>query len=223
MKIVDVPQTGSLGLTVTYPSRYGLIRRTRVTPANPQSARQLIVRGILTSVATAWDNVLSEDEQNAWIAAAAQVQSRPTLGQSGPLTGLQFFMKIAAALSLVGEEMPVDPPAKPQMASPPIDTFTITNTGGTIALRLHTTDAPAQLTTVWASAPQKCGTRRPISMRYLGLLPTPVASYSNFASLYSAKYGDPAVGSRVMCRTFTIYNGWEGPALNFSALVPVSS
>src|SRR5512135_2534668 len=36
MKIKDVPQVGKLGLTVTWPGRYGLIRRILVTPRNPR-------------------------------------------------------------------------------------------------------------------------------------------------------------------------------------------
>src|SRR5512139_3273232 len=97
MKIIDVPQTGKLGLTVTYPSRSGLIRRSWVVPANPRSADQLVQRGYLASIASAYDS-LSEDEQDAWIAAAAQEQSKATLGQSGPLTGLQLFVKLNSNL-----------------------------------------------------------------------------------------------------------------------------
>src|SRR5512137_2741055 len=93
MKIIDVPQTGKLGLTVTYPSRNGLIRRSWVVPANPRTADQLVARSRLAQMAAAWDS-LTENQQDAWIAAAAQEQSRPTLGQSGPLTGLQLFVKL---------------------------------------------------------------------------------------------------------------------------------
>ena len=55
MKIIDVPQTGKCGLTVTFPSRNGLIRRAWVVPSNPQSAEQLVVRGRLASMAAAYD------------------------------------------------------------------------------------------------------------------------------------------------------------------------
>ena len=37
MRIKDIPQTGKLGLTVTFPGRNGLIRRTAATPRNPRS------------------------------------------------------------------------------------------------------------------------------------------------------------------------------------------
>ena len=53
MKIKDVPQTGKLGLTVTWPGRNGLIRRTLVTPRNPRSGAQQVIRQNLATQAAA--------------------------------------------------------------------------------------------------------------------------------------------------------------------------
>ncbi len=89
MKIIDVPQTGKLGLVVAYQGRYGLIRRSWTVPANPNTLAQQTVRANLQAMAQGYD-ALTETQQNAWIAAAAQVQSKGSLGQSGPLTGLQL-------------------------------------------------------------------------------------------------------------------------------------
>jgi len=90
MKIKDIPQVGKLGLTVTWPGRNGLIRRTLATPRNPRTAAQQVIRQSLATQAAAYDQ-LTDAQQEAWIAAAAQMQSKPTLGQSGPLTGLQLL------------------------------------------------------------------------------------------------------------------------------------
>jgi hypothetical protein len=90
MKIKDIPQVGKLGLTVTWPGRNGLIRRTLATPRNPRTAAQQVTRQSLATQPAAYDQ-LTDAQQEAWIAAAAQMQSKPTLGQSGPLTGLQLL------------------------------------------------------------------------------------------------------------------------------------
>src|SRR5512135_2972581 len=103
MKIIDVPQSGRLGLQVAYPGRWGQIRRQWVVPANPNTLNQQLVRANLTSQATAYD-ALTEAQQNAWIAAAANEQSRSSLGQSGPLTGLQLFTKINCSILAIGGE-----------------------------------------------------------------------------------------------------------------------
>ena len=57
MKIKDVPQTGKLGLTVTWPGRNGLIRRSLVTPRNPRTAKQQVVRQNLATQAAAYDQL----------------------------------------------------------------------------------------------------------------------------------------------------------------------
>jgi hypothetical protein len=44
MKIRDVPQTGSIGDTVTYQSRHGLVRRRKVIPRDPRTAPQIDCR-----------------------------------------------------------------------------------------------------------------------------------------------------------------------------------
>ena len=116
MKIQDIPQTGKLGLTVTWPGRNGLIRRILVTPANPRTDRQLVVRDLLVQQARRFD-ALTDAQQDAWNVAAAGFQSTPTLGQSGPLTGLQLFVRVNCKLGLLGQA-PVDvPPTAPQFPS----------------------------------------------------------------------------------------------------------
>ena len=100
MKITDVPQTGKLGLTVTWPGRNGLIRRTRVTPRNPRSGAQQVIRQNLATQAAAYDQ-LSDAQQEAWIAAEAQIQSTPSLGQRGQRAADSAFRAVLA--------LPADP------------------------------------------------------------------------------------------------------------------
>ena len=222
MKIIDVPQTGKLGLTVSYPSRNGLIRRQWVVPANPQTGDQLVVRGNLTNAAALWRQI-SEAQQDAWIAAAAQEQSKPTLGQSGPLTGLQLFTKINTNLLKLGEAVVSDPPAKPQWPQMPVTGLTITNTAGTIALKLACSDDLELHTVVFGSAPQSNGTRRPISLRWLGECPVVSGGFSDITTLYTAKYGVPTVGTRIFARVRMNIDGWPGTEYAYTAVVPAAA
>jgi hypothetical protein len=222
MKIIDVPQTGKCGLTVTFPSRNGLIRRAWVVPANPRSPDQTVVRSNLSSVASLWKQI-SEAQQDAWITAAGQEQSRPTLGQSGPLTGLQLFTKINATLLKLGEAVVSDPPAKPQFPQLPVTALEITNTAGTIALKLACSDDLELNTVVYGAPPQSAGTRRPITWRWLGICPTVSGGYSTITTLYSDEYGVPAVGSRIFVRVREHVDGWAGPEQIFQATVPAAA
>ena len=222
MKIIDVPQTGKLGLTVTYPSRNGLIRRAWVVPANPQTGSQLAVRSRLAERATAYD-ALSEAQQDAWVAAAAQEQSRPTLGQSGPLTGLQLYVKINANLDLVSEPVVNTPPAKATPDSLIWTALEITHISNVIAIKLAVSGTSDAFQLVRAAAPQNSGTRRMATRRYLGELPAISGGKADITALYTAKYGVPAVGDRLFVELQPMENGWMGVAAMKSALVPASS
>jgi len=222
MKIIDVPQTGKLGLTVTYPSRNGLIRRSWVVPANPRSAEQLVTRSRLAAAAQAYDT-LTEAQQDAWIAAAAQEQSKPTLGQSGPLTGLQLYTKLNAALAMVGEPAVVTPPEKPTFDANVAQSLELTNTAGTVAIKLVCAGSSDSFNLVRAAAPQNSGTRRPMSIRYLGEMPEVVAGKADITALYTAKFGAPVAGQRIFVQSNQLEAGWQDLPKAFTGIVPASS
>jgi hypothetical protein len=222
MKILDVPQTGKLGLTVTFPSRYGLIRRTKVVPSNPNTAPQQDVRFNFTSAARAYD-ALTESQQDAWIAAAGQYQSKPSLGQSGPLTGLQLFVRINATLSQFGQETVDTPPAVPTFDALAPQALVITNTAGVIALKLTCPTSPGENTILRGSSPQKSGVRRTPDARILGICPAPVTGSATITSLYTARFGAPVAGQRIFIEAQLMQNGWYGPKRTFSALVPAAA
>ena len=222
MKIKDVPQVGKLGLTVTWPGRYGLIRRILATPRNPRTGPQQVIRQYLASQAAAYDQ-LTDQQQEAWIATAAQMQSKPTLGQSGPLTGLQLFTKVNCALLAIGGEPVSTPPAKPLLEPLPIDALAVTNAAGVIAIKLHTTDSPPDGTMLRACAPQKSGCRRGVSYRLLGTLDSPVSNYITITTAYTSHFGVPAVGTRVFVSVNANVDGYEGIPLVFSGRVPAAA
>ncbi len=113
MKIQDIPQTGKLGLTVTWKGRNGLIRRILAIPTNPRTDAQLAVRTTLAQQARRFQG-LTDDQQDGWNTAADGFKSTPSLGQSGPLTGLQLFIRVNSKLRLLGQD-PVDvPPTAPE-------------------------------------------------------------------------------------------------------------
>jgi len=222
MKILDVPQVGKLGITVACRGRNGLIRRALVIPRNPQTIAQQRIRQNLATQANAYDH-LTDVEQAAWIAAASQMQSKATLGQSGPLTGLQLFTKVNCALLAIGGTPVSAPPAKPLLELLPIDALAITNVAGTITLRLHTTDSPPEGTMLRACPPQHNGCRRGVSYRLLGTLGSPVSNYITITTAYTSRFGVPPVGSRVFVTVNANLDGYEGIPLVFSARVPVAA
>ena len=141
MIIKDIPQTGKCGQTVTWPGRTGLIRRNLVTPKNPRTDSQMVIRDNLAQQARQFD-LLTQAQQDAWSTAASDYKSAPRLGQSGPLTGLQLFTKVNCTLALLGQEAVIVPPENPTFPALAPQNLVITNTGGTIETQAHLSNQP---------------------------------------------------------------------------------
>ena len=206
---------------MTWPGRNGLIRRILVTPANPRTDRQLEVRELLSQQARRFDG-LTDAQQDAWNVAAAGYQSRPTLGQSGPLTGLQLFIRVNCKLGLLGQ-VPVDaPPAAPQFPDLAPQSLVITNTGGVVAVKLACPTEPGDNTMLRASPPQNSAVRACRNYRIIGLCPAPVQGSADITGLYTAEFGAVPLGKRLFVRASTMVDGFESLARQFQARVPAA-
>jgi len=221
MKILDIPQSGKAGLFVSYKGRNGQVRRSFVVPANPNTIYQASVRSNLTSVGHRF-RALTTAQQDAWDTAARRYQTRSRLGQSGPMTGYQLFAKINCVLAQMGQDQVDVPPGPPNPPAVAPQGLVITNTSGVIALKLTCPGNPGEYTIVRASAPQSSGVRAVPQTRILGTCPAPAAGSADITSLYTARFGAPAAGDRIFVQANTMVDGWEGPRLTFTALVPAA-
>jgi len=77
-------------------------RRRYAWPTDPGTVAQLLCRARLTTASRRYSRLLTEEQREACMAAGAKVQSRPRLGQSGPLTGQQYWVRKDAARGKVG-------------------------------------------------------------------------------------------------------------------------
>ena len=222
MKILDIPQTGKKGLDVSMGGRYGQVRRTLVIPTNPRIAGQLNIRSIFATVAKRWRS-LEEAQRSAWIAAAALHQTKASLGQSGAMTGSQLFLKVNANLALFGQAQVDVPPADPQFDALAPQNLVISNAVGVITLKLTCPGDPGDHTIVRASAPQSAGREVCNDFRVLGACPVPTAGSADITSLYTARYGVPAVGTKVFVRCNQMVDGFEDIPQEFVAVVPTAA
>jgi hypothetical protein len=68
-------------------------RRLYVKPINPRTSKQQRWRARFGDASRKYSHSLTDEQQDACIAAVAKLRSRPRLGQSGPLTGQQFSIR----------------------------------------------------------------------------------------------------------------------------------
>jgi hypothetical protein len=219
MRALTDPQSGKRGTTVAVLTRYGQVLRQYIKPKDPRSEAQMRIRSNLGRVSARW-RTLTPEQRQAWALAASEAKSRPRLGKSAALSGCQFFIKINCARAAIGLEQLSDPPALPQFGPNPVEGLAITNTRGSIALKLTVNAAPKDQVTVYGAAPCSAGISFVRDFTILGPLPEPVRGVSDITDIYVAKYGVPRAGLQVFVRTRQQINGWEDAPKQTSAIVP---
>jgi hypothetical protein len=206
---------------VTWHGRNGQVRRILAIPKNPRTDRQLEVRDLLLQQARRFD-ALTDVQQDAWNVAAAGFHSTPSLGQSGPLTGLQLFVRVNCKLGLLGQDAVDVPPVAPQFPALAPQGLVITNTGGAGAVKLTCPTNPGENTVLRASPPQNSAIRACRNYRIIGTCPVPTAGSADITSLYVAEFGAVPVGKRLFVQASTMVNGFESLPRQFQARVPAA-
>jgi hypothetical protein len=219
MKILDIPQSGKCGTTVSVRTRYGQVRRRYAVPRDRRSPAQFLVRSAFGRVVAKW-RALTEEQRAAWTPATENVYSRPRLGQRGRLSGYLLFIKINSTLAYQGKPLVVAPPERVTFDANPVGPLVATNTGGAIELKLNVRSVPVAPILVLATAPRSPGVTFAKHFTILGVLPPAEAGYSNITDLYVARYGIPPAGTRIFIRTRQVLNGWEDTPKQTTAIVP---
>lgn len=97
-----VVKSGRCGDWVWYVRNGHQWRRRWLKGIDPKTAKQLAWRAHLAAASKAYNEVLTDEQQDACIAAGARRRCRPRLGDSGTQTGQQYW---------VGQKCSEKPPA----------------------------------------------------------------------------------------------------------------
>jgi hypothetical protein len=84
--------SGRCGDYVWFVRRGKQFRRLWVKPKDPRTAKQRLCRARLTAVSAAYSEQLTDEQQDACIAAGAKRKCRPRLGPASTLTGQQYLV-----------------------------------------------------------------------------------------------------------------------------------
>src|SRR5213594_7639 len=93
MKILDVPQSGSVAGVTSSRNRFGQYRRTRATPVNPNSTFQGAVRARFSVNSAAW-RALTAAQRAGWADLGTSMTRTDSLGQTYALTGFQAYCSL---------------------------------------------------------------------------------------------------------------------------------
>lgn len=217
MKILDVPQSGSLAGQTSSRNRYGQYRRTRATPVNPNSSFQVTARGRLQSLSSAFRS-LSSEEQEGWASLGALMTRTDSLGQTYDLTALQAFVAVNS-LNLAAGNATVD--AAPIITSPTAlltATVTATTAAHSVAYTATPLGSGARLF-VYASPQRSAGRAFESDYRLIAVSAAAAASPLDIETAYQNRFGVLVAGYRVFYK-FQVYQlGFLSAALDTSVVV----
>ena len=220
MKIRDVPQTGSVGDTVTYQSRYGLIRRRKVIPRDPRTGPQIDRRIAFQQARRFW-GTFTDEQFLAWNTLARNRRTHPVLGESSVLSGYELAVQINMRLATFGLPMTPSPSPVPIFPDNPVSGLRIAGTGDDVSLQLVLSAQPVQFIVVLGAAAQSPGVSYVDHYKILGLLPDPEGGLSDITELYLAVFKLLPAGKRIFIRTLQQINGWRDLPKTLSARIPL--
>jgi hypothetical protein len=210
MKVRGIPKRGRSGPVVFYQRGGKQYVRRHVPAKDLKTTAQRRVRDILKAVAKGYGHWLTEPEREAWDAGAEQLQSRPRLGQSGPLTGEMLFVKLTTPRALIGRSWLRLPTAPVVFGPSPVGELTLRREQGRLRLELAISGPVTGDIMVLATPPCRPTWRNCRKARYFGLLPAPVDGVSDITALYLERFGEPEPGQRIFVRTSS--SGMAGKA-----------
>jgi hypothetical protein len=179
-------------------NRAGSFLRTKVTPVNPRTASQSLVRSRFGTLSSSWKTITAA-QRDAWNGAVNQWQKSDIFSDLHNLTGLQLFQRLNNNLISSGATSITVPAINKGALA--VTAGVLTYTSGTPALSLARSGAVPAATRmkVFATPPISPGISFVKSQfRLISTVAAAVASPDNLLAAYTAKYGAVGpVGSKI--------------------------
>lgn len=217
MKILDVPQSGSVAGVTSSRNRFGQYRRTRAIPVNPGTIFQTSVRSRMQLNADAW-KALTATQREGWGALGDQMQRTDSLGQIVTLTGFQAYCSLNNNQLTAGNAVLADAPL---FAIPaPLTTLTPTITSASFSVAFTPTPlGAAERIFIFASPMRSAGRSYESDYRLISVGAAASASPSNVLAAYQARFGSPVTGSRIFTQVQRYAGGFVSTPIMASTVV----
>lgn len=210
---------GAIAGTVFSRNTFGAYIRTRITPVNPATVDQALVRSQLTTIAQSWRG-LTQAERNQWNQAAITFQNTDIFGDSVPLTGFVLHMKLNRNLLAIGQAVITSPPLQTAVHGFTSASLVANTTGGTLDITYAPVIPAATTVIVRATTQLSAGVQFVKSeLRQIRTITAANPSPVNVAAAYITKFGAlPAIGSKVFVelRGVNDADGLTGTAIKIS-------
>lgn len=189
---------GKIGGHVASKNRGGAYLRTKVTPSNPQTVAQSLVRGILTFFAQAWRS-LTEAQRTAWNEAVDSFTSTDIFGDIKKPSGENLYVKLNANLAEAQLPSINTPPLPAEVIPPGPSSGAAAQTGQSFDVNFQTSPVPANTRFIVKATEQMSPGINYMKGRYrtVQILQTGNASPFDISAAYIAKFGALVAGQKI--------------------------
>jgi hypothetical protein len=217
MKMLDVPQSGSIAGTTSSRNRFGQYKRTRAVPVNPRTTYQGAVRARLAANSAGW-RALTDAQRAGWSDLGGSIQRTDKLGQTYALDGQQAYIMVNNNNLAAGNAIVSDAPAV--VAPSGVTTATITATSAALSVAYTATPlgTGARLF-VYASPQRSAGRTYEGDLRLIHVSAAAAASPANILAAYTARFGVPVTGNKIFFSLQVYKGGFLSGPLQTSAIV----
>lgn len=214
---------GSLAGTVFSRNTAGSYMRQKVSPVQPRTPAQSLVRTLFTAVAQAWRG-LSEANRLAWVTVAETFTNVNVFGDNVPLTGFGLHSKLNRNRQEIDEVLLTEPPAQTSVEGLTALSVVIDNAEPVQDDKIKIDFTPAfpvtQKSVLYATAPLSAGINFvQAEFRKIDVLIDADVSPLSIGDAYVAVFGEiPPVGTKafVKLRPIVITAGISGTELRAS-------
>lgn len=217
MKILDVPQSGSVGARTSSRNSSGQYVRQRAIPTQPRTPAQIAARAKLSDISAAWRG-LTLAEMASWNAFGKSFTVVNSLGTTINLSGIQCYVKVNTVNLLNGGSIVNTPPALPSFLA--ITVTGVDATAGTQLLEGAGT-APASGTLfMWFVSPQ-LSPGVTFNGQYAWIVTGQTFTSGKFSltAAYTAKYGTLVAGKKVFVKVVQSQAGMQDNGTVFTCIV----
>lgn len=214
--------SGKLGGQVFSKNRGGSYVRTKVTPVNPQTPAQMLIRGIFASISSAWSALTqaSRDSFNGFVNDYARTD---IFGDLRNPSGKNLFQRLNQNLSISGQAQITTCPAPTEVPFANIQIAEMV-VADNVCVLTTSGDLTGSKVVIWATAPQSQGTKFVKNkLRQIAVLDGEAGGDYPFGDEYVTKFGEFELGANIVVGVRVINaNGQASPLETIKAEIIAS-
>lgn len=193
---IVVDGRGKIGGHVASKNASGAYFRTKVTPANPQSAAQAAARSQFGAISSGWSS-LTAAQRLAWDNAVDSWARSNVFGDLTSLTGKALYQRLSNQAQAAGFSAVEDVPQRERTPSGIITAAEFDLTAGTLNLTGANTDAGVKVM-VWGTEALSDGTTFVKNrLRHFDTQDADSYTGTDVFDAYEARFGTPAAGQNI--------------------------